>query len=91
MKDILDATKEYITKLKILEVMTVFDLYEIMSPLKNIESLHLTLGRKKAGMDFEKSMTGMKLSDIENLANALHTLKNLVNCLVLLFSRNSSI
>lgn len=80
----INAAKDYITKLSILEIMTVMDLYEVLSPLRKLQHLNLTLGRKRVGMDFEKNMTGMQLSDIENLANALHELKELVRIAVIM-------
>jgi hypothetical protein len=75
---LLDAIHNYVYKLNILEVMCELDLFNILSKLKNLTYLQVTLGRKKAGMNFEKSMVGMKLSDMENLTLAIAEMPNLV-------------
>ena len=69
---------KYIFELTVLEVLTEFNLYTIFTKLKSLKRLHLTLGRKRAGMDFDRSMVGMKLTDVENLGSAFGHLKKLV-------------
>lgn len=70
--------------------MCELDLFNILSKLKNLTHLHLTMGRKKAGMDFDKSMVGMKLTDMENLSMAMSDMENLVNFKFNLFQVTSS-
>ena len=77
--DVIKAIKDHIHKLSILELRREIDLYYLFANFTKLRYLHLTLGRKKAGKDFENRLVGMKISDMHILAGVLPNLPKLVN------------
>lgn len=75
---LLEVLHPFIYKLQIQEVMCELDIYSVLSKLEKLTHLQLTLSRKKAGMDFDKSMVGIKLADTEAISVVLQSLPNLV-------------
>lgn len=70
--------RDYVHKLVVFEFRKEVDLMNLLQNLPNLRFLHLTMGRKKAGMDFEHRFVGMKISDVDIIAHSLVNLQQLV-------------
>ena len=71
------AFSPYIYDLDIQEMESSVNWFSVLEKLVNLESLSLTLGRKKAGMDYKRQLIGMKMQEAEDISAALPKLKNL--------------
>lgn len=75
---VVQALKDHIYKLQVLELRRDLDLYFLFANFNKLRALHLCLGRKKAGRDFENLLVGMKLSDMHVIASVILNLPDLV-------------
>eukprot|EP00455_Lapot_gusevi_P050365 TRINITY_DN7286_c0_g1_i3.p1 TRINITY_DN7286_c0_g1~~TRINITY_DN7286_c0_g1_i3.p1 ORF type:complete len:422 (+),score=81.13 TRINITY_DN7286_c0_g1_i3:82-1347(+) len=70
MRDV-QASKSLVHTLKIRQFLSHLDLNDLFKDFPNLSTLDLTYGAKNVGMDYDKSLFGMKLTDVMSLANLL--------------------
>ncbi|CAM9156114.1 unnamed protein product, partial [Ectocarpus fasciculatus] len=71
--DLLDACMDYIFTLSFQQLPSHLDLYELCSYLPNLTRLNLTYGVNNVGMNYERMLFGMKISDATNLAKTFES------------------
>jgi len=64
--------------LKISQLLSHLDMSIVFQHLPNLSYLTLTYGAKHVGMDYERPLFGMKMSDANLLSNCIKTTQNLV-------------
>ena len=63
-----DATMDYIFAITFRQMPSHLDMYEVCSLLPNLNTLDVTYGVTKIGMQYERMLFGMKISDATALA-----------------------
>ena len=71
--DLLEASMDYIFTLTFRQLPSHLDMYEICSYLPNLTKLNITYGVNKVGMNYERMLFGMKISDATNLAKTFES------------------
>jgi hypothetical protein len=66
--EFIDACMDYIFTLKFRQLPSHLELFEIASLLPNLTKLDVVYGIKKIGMNYERLLFGMKISDATSLA-----------------------
>lgn len=66
--DLVDASMDYIFTLSFKQLPSHIDISDICSSLPNLTKLDLTYGIKNIGMNYERILFGMKISDATSLA-----------------------
>lgn len=66
--DLLDASMDYIFTLSFAQLPSHIDIYEVCALLPNLSKLDIVYGVKKIGMNYERMLFGMKISDASSLA-----------------------
>ncbi|TYZ58549.1 hypothetical protein PybrP1_001246 [[Pythium] brassicae (nom. inval.)] len=75
--DVVKACQEFVFSLEIAQLLSHVDLNELCSHLKNLTRLQLTYGVKQVGMNYERMLFGMKISDATNLSHIVKNTKTL--------------
>ena len=71
---LIDACMDLIFTVKFRQFPCHYDLYEVCSLIPNFSKLDITYGVKKIGMNYERMLFGMKISDATSLAKVFeHT------------------
>lgn len=71
MLESIAAYQDYIFSLKLRVMVGRLDMHAICSKLPNLTQLNLSYGAKKAGMQFDRMLFGMKISDANSLQQLL--------------------
>jgi hypothetical protein len=66
--ELIDAAMDYIFTLSFKQLPSHIELFEICDMLPNLTKLDITYGVKKIGMNYERMLFGMKISDATSLA-----------------------
>lgn len=66
--EFVDACMDYIFSISFRQLPSHLELYELCQLLPNLNKLDLTYGIKKVGMNYERMLFGMKISDATSLA-----------------------
>lgn len=66
--ELIDACMDYIFTITFRQLPSHLELYEICSLLPNLNKLDIVYGIKKVGMNYERMLFGMKISDATSLA-----------------------
>ena len=66
--ELIDACMDYIFTINFKQLPSHLELYEICSLLPNLSKLDIVYGIKKVGMNYERMLFGMKISDATSLA-----------------------
>lgn len=66
--ELIDASMDYIFAIKFQQLPSHLELFEICSLLPNLTKLDCVYGIKKIGMNYERLLFGMKISDATSLA-----------------------
>mmetsp|Transcript_23366 Transcript_23366/g.38929 ORF Transcript_23366/g.38929 Transcript_23366/m.38929 type:complete len:436 (-) Transcript_23366:317-1624(-) len=66
--ELIDAAMDYIFTLTFRQLPSHIELFEICDMLPNISKIDITYGVKKIGMNYERMLFGMKISDATSLA-----------------------
>lgn len=66
--ELIDASMDYIFSLVFKQLPSHIDLFDVCSLLPNLNKLDVTYGVKKIGMNYERMLFGMKISDATALA-----------------------
>jgi hypothetical protein len=81
--DLLESCMDYIFTITFRQLPSHLDLYELCSYLPNLSRLDITYGVKSVGMNYERMLFGMKISDATNLAKTFEStqmLSTLILC-----------
>eukprot|EP00736_Rhodelphis_marinus_P003840 Rmarinus@m.26819 len=78
-----DISKAYARTLTVRELPSHMDIGFVLQHAPNFETLCLTCGARRVGMDYERSLFGMKLADATALAKALRSFATNVRTLKL--------
>jgi hypothetical protein len=71
--DLMEAAMDYIFTLTFRQLPSHLDMYELCSYLPNLTKLDVTYGVNKIGMNYERMLFGMKISDATNLAKTFES------------------
>lgn len=74
---VVKACHEFIFSLELAQLLSHVDLNELCAHLSNLTRLQLTYGVKHVGMQYERMLFGMKISDATNLAHIVKNTKTL--------------
>ncbi len=66
--ELIDAAMDYIFTLSFKQLPSHIELFEVCDMLPNLTKLDITYGVKKIGMNYERMLFGMKISDATSLA-----------------------
>jgi len=66
--ELIDACMDYIFSLTFRQNPSHIDMFDICSLMPNLSKLDITYGVNKAGMNYERMLFGMKISDATSLA-----------------------
>jgi hypothetical protein len=72
---------DYIFTLSFKQLPSHIDLFEVCSLLPNLSKLDIVYGVKKIGMNYERMLFGMKISDATSLAKIFDQTEPLVGLL----------
>lgn len=78
MRKELWASRHDIFSLKITQMLSHLDMSICFKILQNLSHLSLTYGAKHVGMEYERSLFGMKMSDAKIFSECLRTTTSLV-------------
>lgn len=73
------ASRHDVFVLNITQLLSHLDMSIIFKSLQNLSHLTLTYGAKHVGMEYERSLFGMKMSDAKIFSECLRTTKSLVH------------
>ena len=76
--ELIDASMDYIFTLTFKQLPSHIDLFEVCSLLPNLSKLDIVYGVKKIGMNYERMLFGMKISDATSLAKIFDQTDTLV-------------
>eukprot|EP01138_Halocafeteria_seosinensis_P013674 gb/GECG01013965.1/.p1 GENE.gb/GECG01013965.1/~~gb/GECG01013965.1/.p1 ORF type:complete len:639 (+),score=75.65 gb/GECG01013965.1/:1-1917(+) len=76
---LLEAAEDNVFRLKIQQCMAHLDLELIMARLPNLASLELIYGVKGIGMQYDRSLLGMKISDAMSIAKCVKASQTLTS------------
>ena len=71
--ELIDACMDYIFTLTFRQNPSHIDMFDICSLMPNLSKLDITYGVNKAGMNYERMLFGMKISDATSLAKVFDT------------------
>ena len=74
---LLAVSKDYIFSLHLKQILSHLDLEMVFQNVPTLCHLDMTYGVKEIGMDYERSLFGMKLNDVASLAKALRVTETL--------------
>jgi hypothetical protein len=74
---LLGLSKDYIFSLRLRQLLSHLDLATFFQNVPTLSSLELTYGAMALGMDYERSVFGMKANDVTSLAKALRVTETL--------------
>ena len=74
---LLAVSKDYIFSLHLKQFLSHLDLEMVFQNVPTLCHLDMTYGVKEIGMDYERSLFGMKLNDVASLAKALRVTETL--------------
>lgn len=80
--DILDAAMDYIFTISFRQCPSHIDMFDVCSLTPNLSKLDLTYGVNKAGMNYERMLFGMKISDASSLAKVFDTTDTLTTLIM---------
>ena len=71
--DLLDACMDYLFTIAFRQCPSHIDMFEVCSLAPNLSKLDVTYGVNRAGMNYERMLFGMKISDATSLAKVFDT------------------
>ena len=69
--DLVDSCMDYLFTIKFRQLPSHLDLFELCSLIPNLTKLDLTYGVNKVGMNYERMLFGMKISDATTIAKVV--------------------
>jgi hypothetical protein len=81
--ELLDACMDYIFTITFRQLPSHIEMSEICSLLPNLTKLNLTYGVKKIGMNYERMLFGMKISDATSLARYFESTDTLTTLIMI--------
>ena len=75
--NLLDASMDYIFTITFRQCPSHIDMFDLCSLTPNLAKLDITYGVNKAGMNYERMLFGMKISDASSLAKVFDTTETL--------------
>jgi hypothetical protein len=79
LKRMVQLSKDYVHKLKVRQFGSQADLSFLFDNLPHLSALSMTYGARNVGMDYERSLFGMKLTDAASLARELRKNESLTS------------
>jgi len=73
----LAVSKDYVFSLRIKQFLSHLDMEMLFQNVPTLCNLDMTFGVKEIGMEYERSLFGMKMSDVTSLAKALRVTETL--------------
>ena len=73
----LQVSKDYVFSLRIKQFLSALDMEMLFQNVPTLCNLDLTYGVKEIGMEYERSLFGMKMNDVTSLAKALKVTETL--------------
>ena len=77
-----DAIMDYVFSVKFAQLPSHLDMYELCSLLPNLTKLDITYGITKIGMQYERMLFGMKISDATALAKVCDSTDSLTTLMM---------
>jgi hypothetical protein len=80
--ELIDACMDYIFTITFKQLPSHIELFELCSLLPNLTKLDIVYGVKKVGMNYERMLFGMKISDTTSLAKIFHQTETLTTVIM---------
>lgn len=80
--ELIDACMDYIYTLSFKQLPSHFELFDICDMLPNLSKIDIVYGVKKIGMNYERMLFGMKISDATSLAKVFSNTETLTTVLL---------
>eukprot|EP01039_Chlorochromonas_danica_P009810 gene9810-10852_t len=80
--ELIDAAMDYIFTITFRQLPSHIELFELCSLLPNLTKLDLVYGIKKVGINYERMLFGMKISDATSLAKIFHQSETLTTVIL---------
>ena len=77
--NLLDACMDYVFTITFRQCPSHIDMFDLCSLTPNLAKLDITYGINKAGMNYERMLFGMKISDASSLAKVFDTTETLTS------------
>eukprot|EP01041_Mallomonas_annulata_P001682 gene1682-3254_t len=81
--DLLDACMDYIFTITFRQLPSHIDISDVCTLLPNLSKMNITYGVKKIGMNYERMLFGMKISDATSLARTLERSETLTTLIMM--------
>lgn len=75
--DLLDACMDYVFSITFKQCPSHMDMFDVCSLTPNLSKLDITYGVNKSGMNYERMLFGMKVSDASSLSKVFDTTETL--------------
>jgi hypothetical protein len=80
--ELIDSCMDYIFSISFRQLPSHLELYELCSLLPNLNKLDIVYGIKKVGMNYERMLFGMKISDATSLAKIFDSTETLTTVIL---------